>query len=122
MAPIIPADLGGTDPDLARRVLIRARTIAPLLDTLEGERRLDAIAVLKGVIAEIPAPGERRLRGMTRNGTAVTLGDPSSWFGPDDEISLRSLFETIDAPAAAPMGAFPIDDLFPSLWPGERYS
>lgn len=122
MSPITPSDLGVTDTDLARRVLVRARTIAPLLDTLEGERRLDAIAVLKGVIAEIPRPGESRLRGVTRNGTGKTFDAPSSWFSPDDELSLRSLFEAVDAPAAAPMGSFPVDDLFRGLWPEERYS
>lgn len=43
-----------SDDSLARRVLVRARSIAPCLDTLEGEPRLDAIAILTGVVAEIP--------------------------------------------------------------------
>lgn len=122
MAPITPADLGGTDTDLARRVLVRARTIAPLLDTLDGERRLDAIAVLKGVIAEIPRPGESRLRGVTRNGTGKTFDAPSSWFSADDELSLRSLFETETTTNSGPAGHFPAGRPLAGLWPEERYS
>lgn len=122
MAPITPADLGGTDQDLARRVLVRARTIAPLLDTLDGERRLDAIAVLKGVLAEIPRPGEGRLRSVTRNGTGKTFDAPSSWFSADDEVSLRSLFESADASHTGPAGHFPVGRPLAGLWPEERYS
>lgn len=121
MAPITPNDLGG-NADNARRVLVRARTIVPLLDTLEGEPRETAIAILRGALAEMPDPGERRLRRMNRNGTGVDLDAAGPMFTPEDEADLRSLFDAAQPVAAAPMGSFPVDDLFPQLWPGERYS
>lgn len=118
---IAPTDLGG-DEDRARLVLIRARTIAPCLDALvkDTEPWKDAIAILKDVLAELPAPGERRLRGLSRNGTSVTLDAVDSAFSDDNRAALRALCGATSS-SAAPRASFPQDKLFERLWPGERY-
>ncbi|MCG2921534.1 hypothetical protein KZ305_25960, partial [Escherichia coli] len=61
-----------SDEDLGRRVLVRARIIAPCLDTLdpESESGKDAISILKGVIAALPSAGFERAKSFSRNGTA----------------------------------------------------
>lgn len=116
---ITPAELGG-DEDTARRVLVRARGIAPCIDTLDGEPKKDAIAILKGVLAEIPAAGARRAKTLARNGTSITYEDVASAFTTDDVTSLRLLCDAATT-AGLPIGCFPEDRLFERLWPGERY-
>lgn len=108
--------------DRARLVLVRARTIAPCIDTLdkESERGKDAIAILKDVLAELPAPGERRMRGLSRNGTSITLDAVSSAFSDDNRAALRALCGATSA-TGLPVASFPADRLFDRLWPGERY-
>lgn len=124
MVKITHADLGIRDEDLARRVLARARTIAPCIDNFpeDSEERKDAIAILKGVIAELPAAGEARIRSVGRNGTNITLADIASAFDGDASISLRSLCGEVTTSGAEPLGSFPEDSLFERLWPSERYS
>ncbi|WP_105567132.1 hypothetical protein [Microbacterium halophytorum] len=120
----ITPDQIGTDEDAARRVLVRARSFAPCLDSLADERQKDAIAILKGVYAELPDPGARRARSLSRNGTAITFDDLESAFSDDDIRSLRSLCTAAADTVAAgmPSGAFPIDGIAVGVWPGERYS
>lgn len=120
---ITPSQIG-TDEDAARRVLVRARSFAPCLDSLDGERQKDAVAILKGVYAELPDAGARRARSLSRNGTAITFDDLESAFTDDDIRSLRSLCTVAAETAAAgmPLGAFPIDGIASGIWPGERYS
>ena len=118
---ITPADLGGTD-DVARRVLVLARSIAPCIDSWEptSEVGKDAIAVLKGVIAELPAPGSARVRAQARNGTSVSLADMRSAFSTDARESLRSLCGC--GGGGLPAGSFPSERPFSRLWPetGDR--
>lgn len=107
----------GTDEDLARRVLVRARSIAPCIDSFadDSEQQKDVLAVLRAVIAEIPAPGSGRIRSKSRNGTSVSYADPGSWFSVDDVAALRSL---CNAPVGGlPVGDFPADRPISAIWP-----
>lgn len=120
---IEPADIGG-DSDTARRVLIRARSIAPCIDSFPKgtERWKDAVAILKGVIAELPKPGYRRTRSLGRNGTTMSF-EIASAFTDDDVVSLRSLCSQFsDAPRGAAVGSFPEPDVIGKLWPEGKYS
>lgn len=116
---ITPDQLGG-DEDLARRVLVRARDIAPCIDNLDDEPTADVVAILKGVIAEIPAAGSRRVRSKSRNGTSITYTDIGSAFSDDDVASLRSLCSK--TPAGLPVGSFPKARAFGRVWPEDQYS
>ena len=124
MAPITHDQIG-TDQDRARRVLMRARIIAPCIVTLEdSEAVANALAILRGAYAELPDEGERRLRRMSRNGTGVDLDAAGPMFTTEDEASLRALctVAVIAEPPSIPLGSFPSDTLFERLWPEERYS
>lgn len=119
MVPITATDLG-VDDDLARRILVRARIIAPCIDNFAdgSDEKRNAVAILKGVIAELPENGMLRAKSMSRNGTSIELADIKSAFEGDAAVSLRSL-----CPAASgmPRGRFPeADRSIQRLWP-ERY-
>lgn len=116
-----PTDLPSLDEDVARRLIAAARSIAPCLDSLTGEPRKDAIAILKGVATELPAPGTGRVRSQSRNGTSVTWADFSSAFSADDRSSLRALCSTSAASAGAPVGHFPVSTVACRIWPPEEY-
>ncbi|TFD47574.1 hypothetical protein E3T46_17415 [Cryobacterium sp. Hh11] len=118
---ILPEDIS-TDTDLARRILVRARSIAPCLNSLlDGDdRKLDAIAILKGVIAEVPAPGARRVKSRGRNGTSISYNDPGGAFSDDDIMSLRSLCDV--AAVGLPVGSFPKARAFGNEWREGEYS
>lgn len=120
--PITHADIS-TDEDLGRRVIARARVIAPCLATLdpESEEGLTAIALLKGVVGELPSPGERRVRSVSRNGTAVSLDAIVSAFDSDTVASLRALCGSTPR-GALPMGSFPTTPAFGTVWPEGPYS
>lgn len=116
---IKPEDIS-TDEDLARRILVRARSIAPCIDTFTdgSEEQKNAIAILKGVIAELPEPGSARAKSLSRNGTSMEFTDISSAFEGDPETSLRSLCA---AWRGMSRGRFPKPDrATATLWP-ERY-
>ncbi|MFE9232049.1 hypothetical protein [Cellulosimicrobium funkei] len=121
MGMIGPQDLPGLDESVARRLLSVARTIAPCLDSLTGDDYDNAIAILEGVAAELPAPGTGRMRSQSRNGTAVTWGDYTSAFGPDDRAALRSLCGTSAAAVGAPVGSFPPSTIACGIWPTEGH-
>jgi hypothetical protein len=108
------------DTDLARRVLAFARSIAPGVTDLDGEPRLDAIAILKSVAAEFPAPGSRRVRSQSRNGTSISFGDAGSAFTSEDVAALRTLVGS--APAGLPRGSFPAGGHISRVWPEGEYS
>lgn len=119
---ITPTDLGGDD-DLARRILVKARDIAPCIDSFPdgSELKKDAIAILKGVIAELPAAGSRRTRSLSRNGTSMSFADVASAFDDDAISSLRSLCGA--APyGGQPRGSFPKDRPFANTWPEDDYT
>lgn len=107
---ITPTDLPGVDESTARLVLAVARSIAPIED-LDGEGRLDAIAILQTVAAELPPPGEGRIGSMSRNGTSVTFARSAF----SDEIR-EALMNLCAAPSTTAQGSFPapsgLDELF----------
>ena len=119
---ITPSDMNGVDVLVARRVIASARSIAPCLDSLEGEPKADAVAILLGVAAEIPTAGSRRVRSQSRNGTSVTLLDYDGAFTPEDRAALRALCgqPAAFAAAGAPVGAFPPSTITEAIWPAER--
>ena len=112
-------DLTGVTEDVARALLLRARSIAPCLDSLSGELRKDAIAVLRNVAAELPAPGERRTKSLSRNGTSLQLDSAGSAFSADDIAALRALCPAAST-AGHPRGSFPEPVGLNKIWP-ERY-
>ncbi|WP_104084244.1 hypothetical protein [Cryobacterium sp. Y11] len=118
---IYPGEIS-SDEDLARRILVRARSIAPGLSSIpdDDERKLDAIAILKGVVAEVPAPGARRVKSRGRNGTSISYNDPGGAFSDDDIMSLRSLCDV--ASAGLPVGSFPKARAFGREWAEGEYS
>lgn len=113
----------GVDEDLGRRILVRARVIAPCIDSFadDSEEKKNAVAILKGVIAELPEPGARRARSMSRNGTAITFADIVRAFDVDAEESLRSLCG-VSARGGLPVGSFPKDSAIANLWPEGAYT
>ncbi len=119
--PITHADIT-TDEELGRRVLARARVIAPCLDSLEKgtEDGKTAIAILRGVVAELPSPGEGRLRSISRNGTSASFAAIASAFEGDATISLRALCSSAK-PSGLPVGKFPQRSAASRVWPEERY-
>lgn len=120
--PITHGDIS-SDEDLGRRVLVRARIIAPCLDNIESasEAGKDAIAILKGVIAELPAAGSRRTRALSRNGTSMSFAAIDAAFDSDSRLALQSLCGGVDAPGL-PVGSFPKDRPLARVWPEGKYS
>lgn len=122
---ITHADIGG-DEKTARRVLMRAREFAPCLDSLdpESEDGKNAIAILTGVLAEIPAPGSRRVRSLGRNGTTMSFDPIGASFTDEDIAALRSLCgaDRASALSGLPAGSFPEDDTVSRMWPEGPYS
>ncbi len=121
MMPIKPEHLG-VDPDLARRILVLARIIAPCVETLPDDSPLreDAIAVLRGVAAEAAALPPRSLASTGVGPMRETYRDIGSCFTEDDKASLRSLCGLTSSPGL-PMGSFPDPGLVSRLWP-ETYT
>jgi hypothetical protein len=115
-----PSDLPGLDEAVARRLIATARSIAPCLDTLVDEPREDAIAILLGVAAELPAPGTGRMKSQSRNGTSVAWSDFSTAFTADYRSALRALCSAIGA-TGAPVGSFPESAMACDIWPAEVY-
>lgn len=113
----ITHNLLGDDEDLARRVLVRARFIAPCIDSFadDSEEQKNVLAILRAVIAEIPAPGSGRIRSKSRNGTSVSYADAGSWFSADDVSALRSLCGA--TVGGLPVGDFPADRPISAIWP-----
>lgn len=122
-AGVSPEDLG-TDTDLARRILIRARTVAPWLRTAGegGELQADVLAILKGVYKRAADIGTGVIASQGRNGTSRSYRDIRSAFWQEDIDNLRSLGPDADTPRRAmPAGSFPTDRPLSRLFP-ESYS
>ncbi|MBN7792426.1 hypothetical protein [Microbacterium esteraromaticum] len=120
--PITPNDLGG-DEDTARRLLVLARSIAPCIDSFadESEPKKDAVAILRGVLAEQPAAGSRRTRSVSRNGTSMSFADVESAFDSDARQALRSLCGSASS-GGHPVGSFPTARPFANVWPEGGYT
>lgn len=118
MMSITPENLGG-DPELARRILVRARIIAPCLPTLADDLREDAIAILRGVAAEAATLPPRNLVSTGVGPMRETYRDVASCFSKEDESSLRSLCSGASTPGL-PVGSFPEPGWIGRLWPEKR--
>lgn len=111
---IEPSDITGVDADLARRILVTARSIAPCLDTLEDEEgegtpklRSDAISIIKGVAAAGGSRGSHLVK-KQNVGPAGVEYNAGSWWSDDDRAALRSLCAiATDATGGHPIGEFP---------------
>lgn len=112
-------DLTGVDPTVARRLLVVARAVAPCIPNLEGDAKLDAIAILQSVATELPGPGMTRARSQSRNGTSVSWADYSSAFSADDRSALRALCSASLGVTGAPVGSFPPAVITRDIWPPE---
>lgn len=117
---IIPDDLTGVEESVARRLIAVARSIAPCIDTIDGDDKLTVVAILDGVAAELPAAGSRRVRSQSRNGTSISLADMKSAFSDDDRDALRALCSA--TPAGLPVGSFPEAGVVARAWPEGDYS
>ncbi len=121
---ITPQDLGG-DEDLARRILVRARALAPCIDGFEKdtEKWKDAVAILRGV-AQVAASPARTVASQSRNGTSISFRDIKSAFSDEDVSGLRSLCGGPDTSLlpGLPRGSFPKDRPLEKVWPEGPYS
>lgn len=120
---IAPDDLGG-DADLASRVIVYARSIAPCLHELVDNDKSDAIAILKGALSTAAAITKVRASAVKSR----TAGDWSlsyfsdteigSVFTTDDRLALRGLCPATAAGGAGPVGSFPEPSRATwNLWP-----
>lgn len=121
---ITAEDLNVPDELLARRVLAHARVIAPCLQTLTGDAREDAIAILQGVAREAMARGARSVVSQSVGTARVSYGSASSWFTDDDRAALRVLCPAVAesvASAGHPVGRFPNPTrAYKTVWPEEE--
>ena len=118
------ADLLPIDEDIARRVLVRAREIAPGIRTVVpgSEEQRDALAILRGVAARAAGLGAGTVASKGRNGTSISFRDIKSAFFDDDITSLRAIFAMPgEKPAGMPVGSFPDDRPLRNLWPEGDY-
>ncbi len=106
--------------DLGRRVLIVARGIAPCIDSLveDTEEWKDAVAVLKAVVADMPAPGTRGIASQRTGSSSVTYTQISGAFDSTARASLRALCG-LEAAEGLPQGSFPPAGLVSRVWPEE---
>lgn len=114
---ITPEDFPGVAEDVARRIIVAARSIAPCIDSFadESENKKNALAILRGVAAEAPAPGARRVRDQAIGSARVSYWDAKTW-SEDDRRDLRSLCSA-QVPTGAPRGSFPKERPVSRLWP-----
>jgi hypothetical protein len=115
--PIKPEDIGG-DPDASRRIIVLARSIAPCIDFFAdgSEAKKDAIAILKGVLAEVMDRGARTVRSQAV-GTARVTYEVGSAFTDDDRDSLRALCGSSSSRGDTPAGSFPKERPIGRVWP-----
>lgn len=118
---ITPANLGG-DEDLARRVIVLARSIAPCIDSFDSssEEFKNTVAILRGVVAEIIARGSRGVQSERIGPSTVTYVVNRSSFSDDDRAALRSLCNATPRPGL-PLGSFPPAGVVGRVWPEETY-
>lgn len=119
---ITPTDLGG-DVDLARRVIMYGRSLAPCLHHLQDEDKADAVAILKGALVSAAAIAKVRASAVKSR----TAGDWSlsyfsdaelgSAFTLDDRAAMRALCPSANS-GTGPVGSFPEPSpIIRNLWP-----
>jgi hypothetical protein len=102
-----PDDLDGIDPDLARRVIAAARSIAPGITSLTGEDRLSAIAILKAVAKIGMGRADLGVANQRTADSSVGYRDVGTWFSDMDRDGLRVLVADASASTRGPIGSFP---------------
>lgn len=119
---ITPEDLPGVDENVARRLLVAARSIAPCIDSFgdDSEEKKNAIAVLLGVLADAPAVGSRRVRSQRIGSASVDYWNADTWLA-EDRAALRSLCASAGR-GGLPVGSFPADRPIGRLWPEGPYA
>lgn len=109
---ITPEDLGG-DVELARRVIIYARSLAPCLHELIDDGKQDAISILKGASASLAGIVKVRSSAVkSRSAGDWTLSyfsdsELGSVFTGDDRSALRALCPVVAGSGLGPIGSFP---------------
>ncbi len=114
---ITPNDITGAEENVARRLLIAARSIAPCIDSFEdgSEEKKNAIAILLGVLADAPVAGTRRVRAQRIGSASVDYWNAETWL-PEDRSALRSLCAS-GTSGGIPRGSFPEQRPVNRLWP-----
>lgn len=120
---ITPTDLGG-DVEMARRVIVYARSLAPCLDSLPDEPRQDAIAILKGALGSAVAITKVRQSAVKTRSTGdwslsyFSDTELGSVFTGDDRVALASLCGSSNSGGNIPLGSFPEPSrAYRNLWP-----
>ena len=106
------------DKDLADRVIAYGRTLAPCLQTLEGQDLTDTVAVLKNVakVAAGRLPGLKARAVGDWSWTYLTDAEMGSMIGPDDRAVLSRVCNL--KPVGGPRGSFPAPPReYLRLWP-----
>lgn len=113
---MITHDKIGTNEDLAREVLVMARSIAPCITSFsnESEEQKDAIAILKRVYLEAEDRGSRNVK-SERTGTGAVEWIVRSAFDGDPRLALRALCAAASA-SGQPVGSFPTERPISRLW------
>lgn len=112
-----PSFLNGVDEQLAWRLITLARSIAPGIDTVEGDDFDAVIAILQGVATEATSRGSRFIASQRVGTASVNYWPDVSWFSEDDKASLRSLAKS-GAGTTGPVGSFPAPSrVISHLWP-----
>jgi len=115
---ISAGDLTGIADGTARRVIAEGRSIAPCLDSLSGEPRNDAIAILEAVARELVGRGSQNLKRQRIGVAEADYYDVRTAFSDGDRAALRALCSATTNPApGSPVGSFPIEDPFRRIWP-----
>lgn len=117
---LISPDQVGADEDLARELIIMARSIAPCISTFayDSEEYMTAIAIIKRVYVEAEDRGSRNVK-SERTGPGAVEWVVRSAFDGDPRTSLRALCLAACQPVAAgqPLGSFPVEQPIQRLWP-----
>lgn len=127
MEMIKPDDLPGVATDLARSIIVAARSIAPCIDFLEdglGEddpkRRSEAIAILK-LVASDHRWAYSGVKSQRTSAAAVEFFPGVAGFSDEQRASLRSLCEIAPPTSGLPLGSFPKPARAVSrMWPEDR--
>lgn len=119
---ITPNDITGADENVARRLLVAARSIAPCISSFPdgSEEKKDAIAILLGVLADTPSAGSRRVKNQRIGSAAVEYWNADTWT-PEDRSALRSLCSAASS-GGSPLGSFPTSRPLERVWPEGEYS
>jgi hypothetical protein len=111
-------DLPGIDETTALRVIAHARSIAPCLDSLDGELKKSAVAVLTGVAREAVGRGSRAVKRQNVGPAGIEYVPAASWFTDDDRSALRAMCSVVAGPTPGlPVGRFPKAGLLSRVWP-----